>query len=185
MPGGEGSASDAGVRALSTKVYGELHALAEHELRDQRPGHTLQPTALVHEAFLRIARLDEVAPLDKKQFYALAGKTMRSVLVDHARKRSARKRRGGERRELHTSIASPDGLSFDVLALNDAMEQLQRIDPELVEMVDLTFFAGMTAAEAAAVLGVSSRTVERGLRTARAFLRGVLGEGSGARDPRT
>jgi DNA-directed RNA polymerase specialized sigma24 family protein len=65
------------------------------------------------------------------------------------------------------------------------MEQLQRIDPELVEMVDLTFFAGMTAAEAAAVLGVSSRTVERGLRTARAFLRGVLGEGSGARDPRT
>jgi RNA polymerase sigma factor (TIGR02999 family) len=160
---------------LDTTVYRELHALAALQLADQRPGHTLQPTALVHEAYLRIARLHGAGAGGRKQFYALAGKVMRSVLVDHARRRQAQKRQGGDRVELPTSIAGPDGAPIDVLALNDAVERLHALDPQLEQVVDLVLFAGMTAAEAAEVLEVSSRTVERGWRTARAFLRQALG----------
>lgn len=160
---------------FTTTVYRELHALAALQLSDQRSGHTLQPTALVHEAYLRIARLSEAGAAGRKQYYALAGKVMRSVLVDHARRRQAHKRQGGQQVELPTSIAGPEGKPIDVLALNDAVEQLQELDPQLVQIVDLVLFAGMTAAEAADVLDVSSRTVERGWRTARAFLRQALG----------
>jgi len=163
---------------LTTTVYRELHALAALQLADQRRGHTLQPTALVHEAYLRIARLNEPGAAGRKQFYALAGKVMRSVLVDHARRRQAQKRQGGQQVDLPTSIAGPEGMPIDVLALNDAVERLQDLDPQLVQIVDLVLFAGMTAAEAGEVLEVSSRTVERGWRTARAFLRQALG-GSG------
>lgn len=162
---------------LDTAVYRELHALAALQLADQRPGHTLQPTALVHEAYLRIARLADAGAAGRKQFYALAGKVMRSVLVDHARRRRAQKRQGGQQVELPTSVAGPDGAPIDVLALNDAVERLEQLDRQLVQIVDLVLFAGMTAAEAAEVLEVSSRTVERGWRTARAFLRQALGNG--------
>lgn len=161
---------------LTTTVYRELHALAALQLADQRRNHTLQPTALVHEAYLRIARLANAGADGRKQFYALAGKAMRSVLVDHARRRQAQKRQGGQQVELPTSIAGPDGTPIDVLALNDAIERLHELDAQLVQIVDLLLFAGMTAAEAGEVLEVSSRTVERGWRTARAFLRQVLDE---------
>jgi RNA polymerase sigma factor (TIGR02999 family) len=164
---------------FTTSVYRELHALAAIQLSDQKANHTLQPTALVNEAYLRIAKLKEPGAAGRKQFYALAGKVMRSVLVDHARKRKAAKRQGGQQIELSTSVAGPQGRPIDVLALNDAVERLQELDPQLVHIADLLLFAGMTAAEAADILGVSSRTVERGWRTARAFLRQALGGDAG------
>ena len=164
---------------FTTSVYRELHTLAALQLADQKPGHSLQPTALVHEAYLRIARLKEPGAAGRRQFYALAGKVMRSVLVDHARRRKAQKRQGGQQIELSTSVAGPEGRPIDVLALNDAIERLHQLDPQLVQVVDLLLFAGMTAAEAADILEVSSRTVERGWRTARAFLRQALGDDPG------
>jgi len=168
---------------FSTTVYNELHALAARQLDDQRANHTLQPTALVHEAFLRIANLPEDGGRGRRQFFALAGKVMRSVLVDHARRRAAGKRQGGKRLDLTTGISGLAKESIDVLDLNDALERLGAVDAELVTIVELLFFAGMTAAEAAEVLGVSGRTVERGWRTARAWLRTALApsrDGGGA-----
>lgn len=157
----------------SESLYAELHGLAAHQLRHQG-SHTLQPTALVHEAWLRLARAGtEVA--ERKRFFALAAKVMRTVLVDHARRRNAIKRDGGERLELTTGVAGVPKPALDVLALHEAIEDLERLDGELARIVELLLFGGLTAGEAADALGVSSRTVERGWRTARAFLQGRLG----------
>ena len=163
---------------FTSEVYVELRALAQRQLQND-PGHLLQPTALVHEAYLKIARLEEVRAKEPAQFFALAGHAMRSILVDHARQEHARKRGGGGARvELDSSIhAAVEHSVHDVLALNEALEQLAKVDPELVQIVDLMFFAGKTAAEAGAILGVSGRTVERGWRLARAWLRQALGGG--------
>ena len=166
---------------FSATVYDELHALAAAQLAHGRRSHTLQPTALVHEAYLRIQGLDAPTAAGRRQFFALAGKTMRSVLIDHARRRAAKKRAGGDRVELSTAIAGPEGRPIDVLALGEAIESLERVDPELARIVDLTFFSGLTAAEAGEVLGVSSRTIERGWRSARAFLRQALADDADAR----
>ena len=161
---------------FSTTVYNELHALAARQLEDQRANHTLQPTALVHEAFLRIAKLASAGAEGRRQYFALAGKAMRSVLVDHARRRNALKR-GGRPLTLDTGLAGPDGLAaLDVLVLHEALERLGELDPELVEIVELVFFSGLTEVEAANVLGVSDRTVRRGWRTAKAWLRQALGD---------
>ncbi|MBI5851989.1 MAG: sigma-70 family RNA polymerase sigma factor [Planctomycetes bacterium] len=161
--------------ALDTAIYRELHDLAARQLADQRDDHTLQPTALVHEAYLRIARLPGSDERGRGQFFALAGKAMRSVLVDHARRRAAAKRQGGQRIDLTTAIGELGRERIDVLDLDDALRRLADIDQELVTIVELLFFGGMTASEAGEALGVSSRTVERGWRTARAWLRSALG----------
>ena len=174
------TAPEPGEASLSTTIYGELHALAARHLAHERRDHTLQPTALVHEAYLRISSVRRAGDRGRRAYFALAGRTMRAVLVDHARRRNAKKRQSGDRAELTTSISSPEGSGLgdatDVLALDEAIERLAGLDPQLVEIVDLMFFAGLTAGEAADVLDVSSRTVERGWRTARAFLRQVLSE---------
>ncbi len=161
---------------LSSTIYASLHELAAHQLRDQR-ARSLQPTALVHEAWLRIARLQDVRSEHRAQFFALAGKAMRSVVVDYARRRLAQKRQGGERDETDAAeVAMAEGLSStDVLAIDEAMKRLEAAEPELVRVVDLMFFCGKTAAEAAELLGTSSRTVERRWRFARAWLRNELG----------
>ncbi|MEZ5964068.1 MAG: ECF-type sigma factor [Planctomycetota bacterium] len=159
----------------SHSVYAELHQLAAQKLRGHE-AHTLQPTALVHEAFLRLARAGAADVGERRRFFALAGKVMRSVMVDHARQRLAQKRDGGSRLELTTAFAGAGRPTFDVLAVQEAIEKLEGLDPELVRIVDMTLFAGMTASEAADVLGVSSRTVERGWRTARAFLQSRLSD---------
>ncbi len=170
---------------FSTTVYTELHALAARQLEDQRNNHTLQPTALVHEAFLRIAKLASAGAEGRRQYYALAGKAMRSVLVDHARRRNALKR-GGQPLALDTGVVGPDGLpTLDVLVLHEALERLAELDPELVQIVELVFFSGLTEVEAANVLGVSDRTVRRGWRTAKAWLRQALGDAPAGDAPTT
>ncbi len=163
---------------LSATIYRSLHELAAAQLADQR-ANSLQPTALVHEAWLRIARLQELRGEQRAQFFALAGKAMRSVVIDHARRRQAQKRGSGRRTELATDqLAAARGLpAADLLAVGEALARLETVDPELVRVVDLMFFCGKTASETAALLGASSRTVERRWRFARAWLRDELGDG--------
>lgn len=164
---------------LSATIYKSLHELAALQLRDQR-AQTLQPTALVHEAWLRIARLPEVRGEHRAQFFALAGKAMRSVVVDYARRRTSQKRRHTASAVEVDALAGAAALpGEDVLAIDEALQRLERVDPELVQVVDLLFFCGKTAAEAATLLGTSSRTVERRWRFARAWLRDELGSDDG------
>ncbi|MGE0142923.1 MAG: ECF-type sigma factor [Planctomycetota bacterium] len=164
---------------LDTELYASLHDLAARQLAGERRDHTLQPTALLHEAWLRIANLNPRDDRSRGEWFALAGRTMRSVLVDHARRRSARKRDGGRRLQLTSSLEATDSAPIDVLDLESALERLSALDPQLVAIVEMMFFAGMTAAEAAVALAVSSRTVERGWRTARAWLRANLASRDG------
>jgi RNA polymerase sigma factor (TIGR02999 family) len=164
---------------LSSTIYQSLHELAARQLIDRR-AHTLQPTALLHEAWLRIAALPPFAGRERGQFFALAGKAMRSVLIDHARRRSAQKRDGGQRRELADDGGADEaGLPVeDLLSIAEAMQRLEAVDEDVVRVVDLMFFCGKTAAEAAGLLGVSARTVERRWRFARAWLRDELDSGA-------
>lgn len=163
--------------ALSSTIYRSLHELAAQQLRTQ-DARSLQPTALVHEAWLRIARLGEVRSEHRAQFFALAGKAMRSVVVDHARRRLSRKRSGRVESGVDTDeLSAKEELPpAEVLAIDEALARLERIDPELVQVVDLMFFCGKTAAEAAVLLGASSRTIERRWQFARAWLRTELGD---------
>lgn len=163
---------------LSSTIYQSLHELAARELSQQR-AHTLQPTALLHEAWLRIAGLPANGGRERGQLFALAGKAMRSVLIDHARRHQARKRDGGRRHELDDGHAvAPGALPVeDLLSIAEALQRLETHDPDLVQVVDLMFFGGRTAAEAADLLGVSARTVERRWRFARAWLRDELDGG--------
>lgn len=164
---------------LSSTIYHSLHQLAARQLRDQR-AHSLQPTMLVHEAWLRIARLHDLRGEKRAQFFALAGKAMRSVVVDCARRRLAAKRTGGRVDGLEPDALGEHGgpEAADLLALDEALGRLAAVDPAGVEVVELMFFAGKTAAEVAEVLGTSSRTIERRWRFARAFLRDLLGDGA-------
>jgi RNA polymerase sigma factor (TIGR02999 family) len=156
-------------------VYGELRALAGNALQASPPGHTLQPTALLHEAYLRLMGRERPDYESFDHFMAVATKAMRSVLVDHARRRGAQKRGGASRRvDLTDNVAGYEERGLDLVALDGAIDALAKLDPELERVVELLFFGGLTAAEAAEVLHCSSRTVERNWRTARAWLRAAL-----------
>ena len=173
---------DAGAaNELLNSLYGELRALAERMMADQPAEHTLQPTALVNEAWLRIARPGGAKHggtgeagrewEGRGHFVRLAARAMRSVLVDHARAKRADKRGGGRGREaLDGVLAHYEEKALDVLALNDALERLARMDEQLARIVELRFFAGLTIAETAPLLGVSTPTIERGWRVARLWL---------------
>jgi RNA polymerase sigma factor (TIGR02999 family) len=164
---------------LSRTIYDALHSLAERLLVEQRRNHTLQPTALVHEAYLRLQRLDGELWGERARFFAVAGKAMRSVLVDHARRRGAQKRGGGASAVQTVFEDTPSGSDpVDVLDLEEALVDLEKIDEGLVRVVELLFFAGLTAAEAAGVLGISERTVKRDWRTARTWLKARLDSGA-------
>jgi RNA polymerase sigma-70 factor (ECF subfamily) len=156
-------------------VYRELRDLAGGYLRDQRSGHTLQPTALVHEAYLRLIKLDQVEAATRAQFFRLAAQAMRSILVDHARARRAAKRgHGRQRLPLDDVVTLLETNASDLVALSEALDKLAQIDEDLAWLVELKFFGGLTAAETAEILGVTSRTVEREWRTAKAWLRRQL-----------
>ncbi|MEM7349653.1 MAG: sigma-70 family RNA polymerase sigma factor [Acidobacteriota bacterium] len=163
---------------LMPLVYERLKRLAGSFLRAERGDHTLQTTALVHEAYLRLVRQDRVVWRDRAHFLAIAGQMMRRILVDHAR-RMARPKHGGD--VLRLPLDSLENVTLDrpreVLALDEALQALAKHDPALVQVVELRFFGGLTKEEAAAVLGIGTTTVTRRLRAAKAWLHKYLVEG--------
>jgi RNA polymerase sigma factor (TIGR02999 family) len=151
-------------------VYDELHRIAQRHLRGERPDHTLQPTALLHEAYLRLAAAE--APWqDRAHFFAVAAKIMRRILVDHARNRGRDRRgAGAERVSLEgLELASPERPS-DLIALDEALEELAKHDVRKARVVELHYFTGLNQAETAEAMGISTATVERELRFAKAWL---------------
>lgn len=158
------------LEALLPEAYDELRRLAHRFLRKQRPEHTLQSTALVHEAYLRLANQQDLLFENEKQFFGLAALIMRQILVDYARNRAAAKRDGGYRLTLDDSYSLLDGKSLELIALDDALKDLARLDPQQSHIVELRFFGGLSIEETAEVLEISPATVKRHWSTARAFL---------------
>ena len=169
--GGDQTALD----QLMPLVYSELRRLANNYLRREKQGHTLQPTALVNEAYLRLVDQRNAKWQNRAQFYGIAAQLMRRILVDHARMKHAEKRGGSQQERL--SIASIEVSSkpnLDLLALHEAMEELALMDPQQSRIVELKFFGGLSIEEVAEVLGISHATVERDWKVARAWLRRKL-----------
>lgn len=152
-------------------LYHELHRIAARELRREAPDHTLQPTALVHEAYLRLRDLHGVSFTDRQQFFGFAAHLIRRILVDHARKKGAQKRGAAGFR---VTLTEAEGQSFsrppDLVALDDALKQLAMFDRRKSTVVELRFFGGLSAEETAALLRVSPVTIHREWRRARAWL---------------
>jgi RNA polymerase sigma factor (TIGR02999 family) len=156
---------------LAGLVYSELRRTAARHLRRERREHSLAPTALVHEAYLRLVGQRRAVWKNRAQFYAVAAQTMRRILVDHARQRRAAKRGGSWFRiSLAETVAAGDPPDLDLLALDDALQDLGTIDAEKARLVELRFFAGLSLEETARVMGVSVATLTREWRTARAWL---------------
>lgn len=153
-------------------VYDELRRIARRYL-DRRPNHSLQPTALINEAFIRLIDRRRIDWKNRAHFFGVAAKTMRGILIDHARKERAAKRGGTA-----LTVAFDDAIGvperpgqLDLVALDDALSSLTALDPELGELVELRFFGGLTLEETAAVMGVSTGTVKRSWKSARSWLR--------------
>lgn len=160
-------------------VYDELRKLAAARLREEKPGQTLQATALVHEVYLRLAGSDGRRWANRAHFFAAAAEAMRRILVEEARRKRSLKRGGAlGRRELDGSWIVADG-GVDVLDLNEALDRLAVRDPEAAQLVKLRFFAGMTMHEAARAMDLTERTAERVWAYARSFLRTEMGPGGG------
>jgi len=156
---------------LMPLVYEELRRLAHHYLRQERTNHTLQSTALVHEAYLRLAGSTPPAWQDRAHFFGIAAHVMRRILVEYARNRAADKRGGGViRLTLDDAIAPSDGLDIDLVALDKALHELSEFDVQQSKIVELRFFAGLSIEDTSEVLGVSPATVKRDWVTARAWL---------------
>ena len=158
------------LEGLVPLVYNELHGLAHHYLRGERSGHTLQTTALIHEAYLRLVEQGPFEAENRNHFVAVAATLMRQILVDYARRHRAAKRGADCRVRLDDEIDVGKGRDVDVLALDDALNQLARRDPQQSRIVELRFFAGLTVEEAAALLDISAATVKRDWSMARAWL---------------
>lgn len=162
---------DNAVNVLLPLVYDELHRIAARAMRGERPGHTLQPTALVHEAYVRMVRGSDVAWQDRAHFLGIAAHVMRQVLVDHARKKNALRRGGDVARVTFTEsgLGSPDDAA-DLLDLHRALERFAELDERAARIAELRLFAGATVPETAEALGVSKRTVDTDWATARMWL---------------
>ena len=156
---------------LMPLVYDELRRLAQSYLRNERPGHTLQGTALVHEAYMRLIDQKHVQWQNRAHFFGLASQMIRRILVDHARGHKAFKRgAGAPRLSLDEAVGVPGGRDLDMIALDDALNGLAKIDPDQSRIVELRFFGGLSIEEVAAVVGVSTATVNREWAAARAWL---------------
>ena len=165
--GGDRAALD----ALMPIVYGELRQIADAYLRRERADHTLQPTALVHEAWMRLVRQDQKRFDHRKQFYGLAAQVMRRILVDHARAAKADKRGGGARiTTLTDGVADATSQVVELLALDEALTSLGRVSPRQAQVIELRYFGGLNVDEIADLLNVSPATVSRDQRTAEAWL---------------
>ncbi len=177
---------------LMPLVYGELRRLAQSHLRRERPGHTIQRTVLVHEAFLRLVNQKEVQWHGRAHFLGLASRLMRRILVDHARARLAAKRGDGAQHVSYDEaigtpdsdlegdpdalLVTPEQPRIDLVALDDALSRLEAMDPQQGQVVELRFFGGLTVEEAAEALGISVATVKRDWSVAKAWLKRELGE---------
>jgi RNA polymerase sigma factor (TIGR02999 family) len=159
------------LRALVPLTYKELRRLAHYHLQSERPDHTLQSTALVHEAYLRLLGGQSVAVVQNRaHFIAVASRLMRQILVDYARERRALKRDGGCRIEVESLDALPVSGDAELLALDDALTELSRVDERQGKIVEMKFFGGLSAPEISEVLGISRATVDRDWATARVWL---------------
>jgi RNA polymerase sigma factor (TIGR02999 family) len=165
------SGDPAALQALMPLVYDEMRRLAHRYLRRERPGHTLQSTALVHEAFVRLAGNALPQWEDRAHFFGIAAHLMRQILVEYARSRNAGKRGGAIVKlaidNVDEPLARPD---LDIVALDDALKDLARIDPQQSRVVELRFFSGLSIEDTAQVLGISESTVKRDWNTARVWL---------------
>ena len=174
---GDGRSSDAD-EALLNLVYAELHHQAHRYLQRERVGHTLQTTALVHEAYLKLSKQKSYHWESRAQFYAIAATLMRRILIDYARSRH-RVRRGGAQEDVHFEtgfmLAATDA-NFDLLELNEALDRLAEKDPDLARIVELRFFSGLNVQETAETLGISESTVKRGWAMAKAWLHRELSQ---------
>src|SRR6266571_1150925 len=163
---------------LMPLVYSELRWLAGNYLRRERQGHTLQPTALVNEAYLKLIDQRNAKWQNRAQFYGVAAQLMRRILVDHARQHQAAKRGGSDQQRLSITSAGQLGAKqesvIDLLALHEALNELAEIDPQQSRIVELRFFGGLSIEETAEVIGVGHATIERDWKMARAWLRHKL-----------
>ncbi len=170
-----GNGDQAALNVLMPLVYGELRRLAESYLRKQPYHRTLQPTALVNEAYLRLVDQKDLNWENRAQFFGMAATLMRRILVDHTREQMADKRGGGE---FKLSLSEADSLGreedVNLIALDEALDRLSALNPDHSRIIELRYFAGLTIEETAAALGVSHATVERGWTMARAWLRREL-----------
>jgi len=171
--GEKGSPAD----QLLPLVYDDLHALAEKYLRGESAGHTLQPTALVHEAYMKLVDQTRVDWQGRTHFLAVGAQAMRRILVDHARRRRAAKR-GGDRQRITVDeqLLAAGRRDEDLLALDEALEKLAELDTQQAKMVEMRFFGGLNVAETATALGMSKRTAEREWTMVRSWLRRELTE---------
>jgi RNA polymerase sigma factor (TIGR02999 family) len=160
---------DDALRSVLPLVYEELRRAAHRYLRKERPGHTLQSTALVHEAYLRLEKQGTAHFQNREQFLAICALLMRQVLVEYARNRNAAKRDGGLRLSLSDDLAAKTR-DLDVVALDDALNELARLDPQQSRIVVLRYFAGLSIEETAQAMGISPATVKRHWQTARLWL---------------
>jgi RNA polymerase sigma factor (TIGR02999 family) len=169
-----GQGDTAALDRLVPLLYDDLRRVARRHLRRERPGHSLQPTALVHEVFLRLVDVDRMTLKSRTHFFALSARLMRQILVDHARRQQAGKRGGGapviSLNEAAGAAAPASTPSVDVLALDEALDALSSFDVQQCRVVELRFFVGLNIRETADALGVSTATVEREWAMAKAWL---------------
>jgi len=175
-----GRGDSSALQKLTPLVYRELHALAHRNMLRERPGHTLQTTALVHEAYLRLIDTQHVQWRDRTHFFAMSARLMRRILVDFARSRGYQKRGGGARPvSLDENVDVAHERSADLVALDDALAALAVVDPRKSRVVEMKFFGGLTAEEIAEVLEVSPDTVLRDWSLAKSWLLRELKRGNG------
>lgn len=162
---------------LISSLYSELKRLAGAFLRGNRPNHTLQPTALVNEAYIKMMGAQKISWQDRAHFFAVSARVMRQILIDHARARVAEKR-GGNLEILHLEEGMPfeRARPVDLIAVNQALDRLEDNDPRVHRVVELRFFGGLSVEETAEVMDISTRTVKREWSLGRAWLLGELGE---------
>jgi RNA polymerase sigma factor (sigma-70 family) len=190
--------NEAALAELTTLLYNELRAMAARHLRRERSNHTIQRTALVHEAFVRLVDQRSIDWRDRSHFFALASNVMRRILVDHARARLASKRGGGavmlsfdeitgppdpdnpapSRPDAGVDVPGPDGEGDDIEAIDGALTQLAALDPRQAQIVEMRYFGGLTIEETAQALSISDATVKREWTAARAWLRRELTRGT-------
>jgi len=170
---------ESALKGLTPIVYEELHHLARHYMQRERPGHTLQTTALVNEAYMRLVDYKRMKWQDRAHFFAVAGQVMRRVLVDHARGHNVKRGGGALHVRLDDVALSAGGPGVDFVALDDAMSALARLDPRKVQIIEMRFFGGLSVEETAEVLKVSPATVRRDWSIAKLWLYRELGGGTG------